>query len=83
VLLVTLGKPAPAVEAARQAGGDLRVELIDLGNLLGQEAVAAAVGRMEADVVEADVVVAESVEQRIHLVRVMQIKRRVRKQLPD
>ena len=41
----------PAVECARHARRDLRVEGVERDHLLGEKVVAAAVGRMEAHVV--------------------------------
>ena len=67
----------PAVEGARHARGDLRIEGIDCDHLLGEELVAAAVGGVKAHVVPA-----EAADERVDLVRVADIERRMREQLP-
>ena len=54
---------------------DLRIEGIDRDHLLGEEAVAAAVGGIKAHMVAA-----EAADQRVDLVRVAHIERRVREQ---
>ncbi|EXI68804.1 MAG: hypothetical protein AW07_04302 [Candidatus Accumulibacter sp. SK-11] len=56
----------------------MRVEAVDVGDLPREEAVAGAVGGMEANVV-----VAEAVEQRIDLVWIVQIERGMREQAFD
>ena len=75
VLLAAGIELPPAIEAACQARGDLRIDAVDLADLLGEKMVAAAVGG-----VKTNVVVAEGVEQGVNLVRVAQIERRVREQ---
>ena len=67
----------PAVEGACHARGDLRIEGVDRGHLLGEEGVAAAVGG-----VKAHVVAAEAADQRVDLVRIVDFERRVREQFP-
>ena len=69
LLLAALVELPPAVEAARQARGDLWVEAVEPANLLGEEVVAAAVGGMKTDVV-----VADGVLQGVDLVRLRRSK---------
>jgi hypothetical protein len=59
----------PAVEAAGQARGDLRVARVEFDDPLGDEGVAAAVGGVEARQVGA-----EGADQRIYLVRVADVE---------
>src|SRR5207253_6080964 len=54
---------SPAIEAARHARSDLRVDRVERDHLLGEERVARAVG-----CVEAHLVAAESADERVHLV---------------
>src|SRR3954466_7933612 len=68
-------EPAPAVEAARHARRHLRIEGIDGDHLVGEELIAGAVGGMEAHVV-AD----EGADERVHLVRNLDVERRMLEQ---
>ena len=68
----------PAVEAAGEARGDLRVLVVQVEHAVGDEGVAAAVGGVEARQVGA-----EGADQRIHLVRVADVEGRVGAQRLD
>ena len=69
----------PAVEAARDARCHLWVERVDFDNAVSDEGIAAAVGRMKAQVIGR----AEAADQRINLVRILQFEGRVTEQCSD
>src|SRR3954467_10873278 len=67
---------APAVERARHAGPNLGIQRVEPEDLVRQEFVAAAVGCMEAHVVRS-----EGADQRVHLVRHLDVERWMVEQL--
>ena len=78
VALPRFVKAFPVVKTARQTRGDLRILRVEHGDLLGQKGVSMAVCG-----VKMPMIATKSAQQRIHLVRISQIKRRMARQCFD
>jgi hypothetical protein len=76
---VRLGEVAPAVERARHARGELRIDRVEREHPVGPERVAGAVGAMEAG----RVAEAERADQAARAVRVGEVEVGMREQPPD